>query len=443
MLAVALAALDRTLADHPVDQDRVYLTGLSMGGFGAWYLAARHPDRFAAVAPVCGGGPEEQAARLKDIPIWAWHGADDRAVPPARSRNMIQKIRDAGGTPRHTELEGVGHASWTAAYALDGVLPWMWEQRRASKTPSWATVLEERPSRTVVKDAEGRRRMEATGLPWRVKDKDGIEYLLIPPGRYLRGGLEDETRGVTGGEEELEKDFAGERPQHQVRLTRPFYLGRYEVTLAQWRAVMGTDPAFISDPVPGNQRNSFPVWGVSHVMIAGGDGLNGPQTFLGRTGCRLPTEAEWEYACRAGTRTPFSFGATISPDQANYSTNYVHDEQTTWESLLEGLRALVEPEDPTPMQMTTPVARYPGNPWGLHDMHGNVQEWCADWYDEGLYAACKDGVTDPKGPSIGSTRVVRGGAWYEDAAFLRSAFRDSFPPSFLFFGLGFRVARDP
>ena len=129
-MQAALMALDRTLKEHPVDRDRLYLTGLSMGGYGSWYLAARFPKRFAAVAPICGGGPVESAARLKELPLWAWHGDQDRAVPVERSRRMVAAIRKAGGRPRYTELEGVGHNSWDKAYQLDGVLPWMFKLRR-------------------------------------------------------------------------------------------------------------------------------------------------------------------------------------------------------------------------------------------------------------------------------------------------------------------------
>jgi predicted peptidase len=100
-----------------------------MGGFGSWNLAARHPDWFAAVVPICGGGDPSMAKVLADVPIWAFHGADDKVVQPGLSRSMIDAIRDAGGKPKYTELEGVGHNSWTPAYEdRDGVLPWMFSK---------------------------------------------------------------------------------------------------------------------------------------------------------------------------------------------------------------------------------------------------------------------------------------------------------------------------
>jgi predicted peptidase len=129
-LKAAIGMLDALMKSGlPVDEKRVYLTGLSMGGFGSWELAMRQPDRFAAVVPICGGGDVTQAEKIAKMPIWAWHGDDDRAVPVDQSRRMIEAIKKAGGEPKYTELEGVGHDSWTPAYTReDGVIPWMFEQ---------------------------------------------------------------------------------------------------------------------------------------------------------------------------------------------------------------------------------------------------------------------------------------------------------------------------
>jgi predicted peptidase len=130
-MRVALGILERILKEPAADPNRVYLTGLSMGGYGCWDLAIRYPDKFAAVAPICGGGDPTRAERLVHVPVWAWHGAADRAVPVERSREMIEAIRQAGGDPKYTELEGVGHDSWTPAYRdPEGLLPWMFAQVR-------------------------------------------------------------------------------------------------------------------------------------------------------------------------------------------------------------------------------------------------------------------------------------------------------------------------
>jgi predicted peptidase len=130
-MQVALQALRDTIKNYPVDTKRIYLTGLSMGGYGSWDLAVRHPDWFAAIVPICGGGDESQAEKIKALPIWVWHGDADDAVPVERSRKMIEAIKQAGGSPKYTELKGVGHNSWTPAYTdPQGVIPWMFDQQR-------------------------------------------------------------------------------------------------------------------------------------------------------------------------------------------------------------------------------------------------------------------------------------------------------------------------
>ena len=129
--AAAIAALEAVLASEPAaDPDRVYLTGLSMGGYGCWELAARMPERFAAVLPICGGADEATADRLSKLPIWCFHGEADPLVPVALSRSMIAALKAAGGTPIFSELPGVGHDSWTPAYRNPAVLDWLFAQRR-------------------------------------------------------------------------------------------------------------------------------------------------------------------------------------------------------------------------------------------------------------------------------------------------------------------------
>lgn len=130
MMQAVLAALDDVLANFPVDPRRLYLTGLSMGGYGSWDLGTRAAERWAAVVPICGGGDELYADRLARVPVWAWHGDADDVVPVSRSRSMIEAIRRAGGSPRYTELSGVGHDSWTPAYTSRELLDWMFAQRR-------------------------------------------------------------------------------------------------------------------------------------------------------------------------------------------------------------------------------------------------------------------------------------------------------------------------
>lgn len=136
-LQVVINLIEKTLKEEAVDPSRVYLTGLSMGGYGSWELAARHPEWFAAVAPICGGADEQQAKKLAALPVWAFHGADDRAVQPERTRRMIAAVKEAGGKPKYTEFPNVGHNSWTPAYAeSSGLLAWLFAQQKpAAKQP--------------------------------------------------------------------------------------------------------------------------------------------------------------------------------------------------------------------------------------------------------------------------------------------------------------------
>jgi len=130
-MQMVIGILRQVLADPAADKSRVYLTGLSMGGYGSWDLAMRHPELFAAVAPICGGGDETGAKRLVDVPLWAFHGDQDQAVPVERSRQMIQAIEAAGGEPEYTEYPGLGHHSWVPAYdEKSGLLEWMFSQQR-------------------------------------------------------------------------------------------------------------------------------------------------------------------------------------------------------------------------------------------------------------------------------------------------------------------------
>jgi len=131
--ALLLALLDYVEKTYKVDEDRIYLTGLSMGGYGSWRLAADHPERFAALVPVCGAGKTSDAEPLKNLPIWVWHGTDDPAVPFQRSVEMVEAIRKAGSTAiRFTSLEGIGHNSWEAAYASPDLYQWL-DKQTASK----------------------------------------------------------------------------------------------------------------------------------------------------------------------------------------------------------------------------------------------------------------------------------------------------------------------
>lgn len=130
--ALLLALIARLLESPGVDRSRLYLMGLSMGGYGTWDLACRQPGLFAAAVPVCGGGDESMAQRLIHLPIWAFHGTNDTVVPVTRSRNMVAAVRAAGGEVRYTEYAATGHDSWTPASREPELLPWLFAQTRST-----------------------------------------------------------------------------------------------------------------------------------------------------------------------------------------------------------------------------------------------------------------------------------------------------------------------
>jgi predicted peptidase len=124
------ALLDAVVAGYAVDETRVYLTGLSMGGFGTWALATAYPERFAAIVPICGGGKRAAAGRLKDVPVWAFHGAQDETVPLRRSQEMVDAINAAGGNAKLTVYPEAGHDSWTKTYANPELYEWFLQHTR-------------------------------------------------------------------------------------------------------------------------------------------------------------------------------------------------------------------------------------------------------------------------------------------------------------------------
>ncbi|AUB84845.1 hypothetical protein THSYN_18970 [Candidatus Thiodictyon syntrophicum] len=219
---------------------------------------------------------------------------------------------------------------------------------------------------------------------WALLDVRGVPYLLrwIPAGRFLMGSPEDEP------------ERNDDETQHEVELTRGFWLGETAVSQALWHAAMGNNPS-------RRKGADLPVeqvpWGECQIFVAK---LAGMAPGLGP---RLPTEAEWEYACRAGTRTAFSFGDMLDTGRANYNGDYAYNKGPKGEY----------------RQRALPVWSVAPNPWGLYQMLGNVYEWCEDWY--GAYPTGP--VSDPAGPAEGSYRVLRGGAWLSFGRCLRSAFR--------------------
>ena len=231
----------------------------------------------------------------------------------------------------------------------------------------------------------------------------GIKLMRIPKGKFLMGSPE------------TEKERKENETQHEVTISQNFYMGATEVTQAQWQKVMGNKPSNF-------EGDQLPVETVSwEEAVEFCNRLSEmPEEIRAGRKYRLPTEAEWEYACRAGTTTPFHFGSQLNGRQANYNGTVPYGTETKGPYL----------------KKTTPVGKYPANAWGLYDMHGNVWEWCSDWYGE--YPA--GSLTNPSGPATGPGRVARGGGWNSDAVLGRSADRYGSAPSDRFFSLGFRVA---
>jgi formylglycine-generating enzyme required for sulfatase activity len=206
-----------------------------------------------------------------------------------------------------------------------------------------------------------------------------MEMIYVAPGEFMMGS------------EDGEDD---EKPVHKVTLTKGYWLGKYEVTQRQWESVMGENPSYF-------KGEDLPVdtvsWDDCRRFVAK---LNA------RFSCdaRLPTEREWEYACRASTKTPYSWGPALNGDKAN----------------CDGTFPVGTPEKGPYLQKTVPVGSYAPNPWGLYCMHGNVREWCADTYDS-------------------TRRVLRGGSWYQSPANCRSASRDGSDPASRYSNFGFRL----
>jgi len=229
----------------------------------------------------------------------------------------------------------------------------------------------------------------------------GMKFVFIPPGTFMMGSPSDEP-----GRDSDEK-------QHQVTLTRGFYMQTTEVTQGQWRAIMGENPSSFKtcgDDCPVEQVS----WNDCQNFIRRLKQKEGSNKY------RLPTEAEWEYACRAGSTTAFANGG-ITELKCGHDPNL---DAIGWYCGNAGSK-------------THQAAQKKSNAWGLYDMHGNVWEWCQDWY--GDYAS--GSVTDPKGPSSGTVHVFRGGSWINYARNVRSALRRRFNPAYRDNYLGFRAVR--
>jgi len=289
----------------------------------------------------------------------------------------------------------------------------------------------------------------------------GMKLVLIPAGEFQMGSQEsvEELVKVFAAYDATPEWFKGEHPAHRVRIAKPFYLGAYEVTVGQFRQFVrdtGYKTDAEKDGKGGNgldlstgkweqkpeykwqnpgfpQTDDHPVVIVSHSdAVAFCEWLSRKE---GKT-YRLPTEVQWEYACRAGTQTRYCNGDDPErlPEVGNVPDASVKERYPATKG------PLISAKDG--YAFTAPVGQFRPNGFGLYDMHGNVCEWCADWHDNSYYA--QSPADDPTGPSSGTHRVLRGGAWYVSPSFARSAFRSGVSRGNQGnCGLGFRVARAP
>jgi formylglycine-generating enzyme required for sulfatase activity/tRNA A-37 threonylcarbamoyl transferase component Bud32 len=252
--------------------------------------------------------------------------------------------------------------------------------------------------RDALRAAEGASAIVIPKLGASFKNSIGMEFVLVSAGKFMMGS----------------NAYDSEKPIHEVTIATPFYLGKYQVTQGEWKAVMGSNPSSFK----GDDR--LPVETVSWEEC---------QEFIARLNARqdgyvygLPSEAEWEYACRAGTTTPFSFGKTLTTAQANYNGNHPYGGGPKGEY----------------RKRTTRVGSFPPNAWGLCDMHGNVWEWCQDGWHENYNGVLTDGRAWETGSD--NERVVRGGSWFDSAGLCRAALRYRYAPVFRGNFVGVRVA---
>jgi serine/threonine protein kinase/formylglycine-generating enzyme required for sulfatase activity len=389
------------------------------------------------VRPVGGGKSGEITVRAGDHRVEVKQGdvtVSGENVTIANDETQTIRIRFESSSPvtppspndGHSAVKTPSEASVTAGQGRPGLLiaPFNQEEAHTAQT-AWARSYHVGEERT---------------------NSLGMKFALIPAGTFHMGAPPSE-REPSSREDE--------RPQHRVQITQPFYLGVYEVTQQEFERVTGRDPSLFrptsdsgKDAVgAGRDTRRFPVETVSWFdavdfcnQLSQLEGLQpyyrisgiepnddrsiraASVTIAGGEGYRLPTEAQWEYACRAGTVTPFYFGRTNNGREAN-----------------------VDGENPYGTEETGPLVRrpvevgsYPSNAFGLYDMHGNVWEWCQDWYDDAYYA--RSPTDDPLGPEMGERRVERGGCYISHAEFSRSSARSNDRPDLRAGSTGFRVA---
>lgn len=324
-------------------------------------------DKEAAFVQAMQAEPQDAALRLV-FADWLEEHGDPRAELIRLTHTLTQAIEVPGRSELEAQLQALLH---------EGVRP---------VGPSWTNAI-------------------------------GMCFAWVPAGVFLMGSSGKETQRL--------KD----ETQHEVALTQGFWLGVHPITQTQWQEVMGNNPSWFCATGGGKAKvkeldtKRFPVEQVSWDDAAEFCSKLAKYGHPAGMMYRLPTEAQWEYACRAATSSAFHFGKSLNGGEANCNGN--HPYATRKKGVY--------------LERTSEVGSYPGNAFGLFDMHGNVWEWCQDWYGE--YEGGR--VQDPPGPQSGSDRVFRGGGWSAIARNCRSAQRFWYIPAYRNFDLGFRLALVP
>ena len=373
--------VDRLLAKSP--EDRYGNAGELAEVLGADRLAR------SAATPMLPGGRESDL--VSDVPAWA---PSMRVMPEGREVVPASQAGQSGTRlvepPKHPRGTLSALAGAVLALAVVGIGYLVLRDTKGPEPPpeSGSAAAEVRP-------APERRQLRAGTS----RVFDGIEFVWIPPGEFRMGSTSRHAD-------------SDEKPVTRVRISRGYWMGKFEVTQRQWQAVMGTNPSRFK-----NCGGDCPVEDVSWNEVQEFIGKLNPRS--GGRRYRLPTEAEWEYAARAGTETDTYAGDIITPRGNDPVLNRI-----AWYRENSGRK-------------THPVGRKAPNAWGLHDMLGNVWEWTGDW--KGDYPG--GAVTDPVGPRSGSSRVDRGGSWINGARICRSANRSGYSPGDRNINLGFRLLR--
>ena len=355
--------------------------------------------------------------------------------PNARLRRVDDLIAILDGQPqRVSDIDDLSELTILpdAAPAKSAATP-----QKPAQTPRIVVTQERKP------ETKAEPKTPKVGDSW-TEPTTGMIFMYIPAGRFMMGQTDAEQAELIKlvGKKDYQSWYANELPRHEVTFKDGFWMGTYPVTQAEWQTIMGKNPSYFKGerrpvetvswddcqkflkklndthplPLPRGEQRGIP--------LSGGAGVGSP--LLGGAGggllFRLPSEAEWEYACRAGTTTPFYFGETISADQANYNGNYVYGK---------GKQGVYR-------KQTTDVGSFSPNAWGLCDMHGNVWEWCADTWHESYKEVPNNGniwgdLGDKK------AKVLRGGSWYDNPSNCRSAFRGRNVPDKRFLSIGARV----